>query len=91
MGRNMKVMIEAWRCENENCRHVWLSDGGAPPRRCSKCKSRRWHRTGTNGAEIRKLRQISAETVAKQIATLRRRTALRRAIAEEKALVSLRR
>lgn len=36
--------ISALRCQCEVCGHVWITEG--QPRRCAKCKSRKWHSAG---------------------------------------------
>jgi hypothetical protein len=45
--------ITALRCHCEVCGHEWISD--QRPRRCAKCKSRKWDRSGDgrNGVHLR--------------------------------------
>src|SRR5437016_4530939 len=44
-GAMGKVGVEAWKCEV--CGHVWV--GGERPKRCARCKSRRWDDGGQLG------------------------------------------
>lgn len=36
--------VTRWSCTCQRCRHEWISEGTAPPKRCAACKSTYWQR-----------------------------------------------
>lgn len=39
------VMVQGWKCEYEDCGHVWIKTKEDPPDLCGKCRRRRWNET----------------------------------------------
>lgn len=42
----MRVSRDCWKCEYEDCGHIWIAAGEDAPGQCAKCKKRRWHTEG---------------------------------------------
>jgi hypothetical protein len=45
----MELIVDAWKCDIDECGHVWLKRSEVPPTHCAKCKSRSWN----NDSEVK--------------------------------------
>ncbi len=58
----MRVSRDCWKCEYEDCGHVWISAGDEAPAQCAKCRRRKWHTPGS--VEVEMSLELAAHLVA---------------------------
>ena len=69
------IEVNAWKCDREECGHVWLAIAEEPPTACAKCKNRAWNRGGIVPADKPHVEHLpfravlNASTIVREVAS----------------------
>lgn len=40
-----RIKLDGWKCDYEDCGHVWIKKSNVPPKQCAKCRRWGWDST----------------------------------------------